>query len=85
MSISIKSAKSVYGGDSEEETLRNIAKTGFRRIYKYANDFGDKKTHTDYKKIPHPGHPQETALFSSPHVHNVVLVYDDGKVLNLDS
>jgi hypothetical protein len=69
-SISISSATSIYG------------KEGYRRIYKYANDFGDKRTHTDYKRIPAPGHPQEQALFSSPHVHNVVLVYDDGKIHN---
>ena len=82
-SISISSAKSVYGGATEEETLRNMAKDGYRRIYKYANDFADKRTHTDYKRISSPGHPQESALFDSPHVHNVVLVYDDGKVQNL--
>lgn len=81
-SVSIEIAKGTYGGATEEETLRNIAKTsGCRRIYKYANDFGDKTTHTDYKQISHAGSPQETELLNSPHVHNVVLVYDDGKVL----
>ena len=81
MSISIAAAKRSYGGATEEETLDNMAKaTGCRRIYKYANDFGDKKTHTDYKRISRPGDPQETALFNSPFVHNVVLVYDDGKI-----
>ena len=81
MSISIGAAKNTYGGATEEETLENMAKAcGCRRIYKYANDFGDKRTHTDYKRIPYPGHPQETALFNSPYVHNVVLVYDDGKI-----
>ena len=82
-SISISSAKSVYGGATEDEVLRNMAKTGYRRIYKYANDFGDKVTPTDYKMIPAPGHPQEQALLSSPHVHNVKLVYDNGTVMNL--
>jgi len=82
MSISIAAAKNLYGGESEEKTLENIAKScGCRRIYKYANDFGDKKTHTDYKRISYPGDPQETALFNSPYVHNVVLVYDDGKLM----
>lgn len=84
MSISIGSAKKQYGGATEEETIRKIAQAGgYRRIYKYANDFGDKVTHTDYKRISHPGDPQEKALFSSPYVHNVVLVYDDGKVMNI--
>ena len=82
-SISIRSAKSVYGGETEEETIRNIAKAGARRIYKYANDFGDQITHTDYKQISNPGDLQEVALLNSPHVHNVVLVYDDGKVMNI--
>lgn len=82
MSIKIETAKMVYGGATEKETLENMAKeVGCRRIYKYANDFGDKKTHTDYKRIPYPGHPQETALLNSDGVHNVVLVYDDGKVI----
>lgn len=84
MSISIKSAKELYGGATEEETIRKLAKSGgYRLIYKYANRYGDKVTHTDYKEIPYPGHPQEQALFSSPYVHNVVLVYDEGKVITL--
>jgi hypothetical protein len=82
-SISIRSAKEVYGGATEEETLRNMAKSGARRIYKYANDFGDKIAHTDYKQIPYRGHPQEVELNNSPHVQNVVLVYDDGEVMNI--
>jgi hypothetical protein len=84
MSISIKSAKEMYGGLTEEETIRNLAQSGpYRRIYKYANDYHDKITHTDYKRISYPGDPQEAALFASPYVHNVVLVYDDGEVINL--
>jgi hypothetical protein len=80
MSIPIKAARDSYGGATEAETLENMAKaTGSRRIYKYANDFGDKKTHTDYKRIPYAGHPQETAMFNSPYVHNVLLVYEDGR------
>lgn len=81
-SFSLESAKRTYGGNTEAETLTNMARaSGCRRIYKYANDFGDKKTHTDYKQIPYAGAPQETELLNSPHVHNVVLAYDDGKVL----
>jgi hypothetical protein len=81
MSISIKQAREMYGGESEAETVLNLAKAGgYRRIYKYANHYGDKITHTDYKRIQSPGDPQERALFRSPYVHNVVLVYDDGKL-----
>jgi hypothetical protein len=84
MSLSIANANKMHGGATEEETIRNIAKSGgYRRIYKYANNYGDKIAHTDYKRISYPGHPQEQALFSSPYVHNVVLVYDDGKVMNV--
>ena len=84
MSISIKTAKHMYGGATEEETIRNMVKEGgYRRIYKYANESGDKVTHTDYKRIAYRGDPQEGALFTSPLVHNVVLVYDDGKMMNL--
>jgi len=84
MSISIKNAQKLYGGATEEETIRKLAESdGYRRIYKYADNFGDKVTHTDYKRITYAGHPQEQALFSSPYVHNVVLVYDEGKVMNL--
>ncbi len=85
MSITIEDAKRQYNGATEEETIRKMAKLGgYGRIYKYANDFGDKVSHTDYKRIPHAGHQQEDALFASPYVHNVLLVYDDGKVMNLD-
>ena len=82
-SISISSAKAVYGGETEEETIRNIAKSGARRIYKYANDYGDKITHTDYKQIAAPGGAQEAEMLNSCYVHNVVLVYDDGEIMNL--
>jgi hypothetical protein len=85
MSISIKQARATWGGKTEAETLSNLAKaSGSHRIYRYANDYGDKVTPTDYKRIRSPGDPQERALFSSPYVHNIVLVYDDGKIMNLD-
>lgn len=80
MSISIKQAREMYGGETEAETVLEVAKSGgYRRIYKYANDYGDKLTHTDYKRIESPGDPQERALFSSPYVRNVVL--EDGSKL----
>jgi hypothetical protein len=82
-SISISRAKEVYGGSTERETITNMArKTGCYRIYKYANEFGNKVTHTDYKRIS--SESDEKALLSSDWVHNVVLVYDRGNVLNLD-
>lgn len=84
-SISINSAKSLFGGATEAETILNMAnERGCYRIYKYANDFGDHRTHTDYKQIAYAGDPQEAALANSPHVHNVVLVFDNGKVTNVD-
>lgn len=74
------SARAVYGGADESETLRNMAAASrFRRIYKYANDFGDRHTHTDYKGIT--GDAQETEFLHAPMVHNRVLVYDNGRVL----
>lgn len=79
-SVSITTAKAVYGGNDEAETLRNIAATyPSSRIYKYANDFGDRKTHTDYKIVRTDA--EENALLSSPHTHNCVLVYDGGKIV----
>ena len=83
-SIDIRTVNMMYGGSTEEETIMNMAKgLGCYRIYKYANDYGDKKTHTDYKYIMSETDPQEAALFRSPLVHNVVLVFENGKVINL--
>jgi hypothetical protein len=74
-SISIESAKELYGGATELETAKNMAEAGgFRKIYKYANDYGDHKTHTDYKQIR--GGSDESEFRHSRNVHNVVLVYD---------
>lgn len=82
-SIDIQTAQTKFAGDSEAEMLSNMAKAyGCRLIYKYANDFGDKVTHTDFKIIDHPGDAQEQALFSSPYIHNLVLVYRDGEAVN---
>ena len=82
-SIDINTAKTKYQGETESEMLSNMAKAyGCRLIYKYANDFGDKVTHTDYKIIMVPGDDQEQALLSSPYIHNLVLVYRDGLILN---
>jgi hypothetical protein len=82
-SVDIRTAQSLYKGATEAEMLLNMAQAyGCRRIYKYANDFGDKVTHTDYKIVMSPGDAQEQALFNSPYVHNLVLVYRDGKIVN---
>jgi hypothetical protein len=82
-SIDIKTAKSLYKGGTEAEMLTNMVKAyGCRLIYKYANDYGDKVTHTDYKVIMASGDTQEQGLFNSPYVHNVILVYRDGAIVN---
>jgi hypothetical protein len=79
-SLKITSAKSVYGGNDEAETLRNMAaRNGYTRIYKYANDFGDKKTHTDLKGIKSAA--EESEFLRAPMAHNRVLVFDNGRVL----
>ncbi len=64
MSISIKNAQKLYGGATEEETIRKLAESdGYRRIYKYADNFGDKVTHTDYKRIAYRGaYPRASTL-----------------------
>ena len=80
--ISIASAINHYGGDTEGETLRRMADAcGCKRIYKYANDFGDCVIPTDYKRIFCD--LDEKDMFTSPFVHNPVLVYDDGRILNI--
>ena len=56
--------------------------TGCRLIYKYANDFGDKTTHTDYMAVMAPGDSQEQGLIDSPFVHNLTLVFRDGEMVN---
>lgn len=82
-SIDIKTAKSLYKGGTEAEMLHNMAKAhGCRLIYKYANDYGDKVTHTDYKVIMAPSDAQEQAFLNTPYVHNVVLVYQEGNIVS---
>jgi len=82
-SIDIKTARSAYKGVTEAEMLNNMAKKwGCSLIYKYANDFGDKVTPTDYKVIIKSGDMQEQAFLNSPLVHNIVLVYKDGNIVN---
>jgi hypothetical protein len=77
-SISIKGAKELYGGATELETAKNMAEAGrFWKIYKYANDYGDRTTHTDYKQIR--GGSDEEEFLQSRNVHNVVLIYDKNK------
>jgi len=81
-SVKISVAQGVYGGDSEAELLVNMAqRSGCTRIYKYANAYGDRTTHTDYSLIT--SQADENALLSSSMVFNAVLVYDNGRVLNV--
>lgn len=82
-SISIREAQRVYGGTTEGETVRMMAIVGgYSKVYKYANAYGDKKTHTDYKRIERPGDTVEQSFFASPYVYNIVLVYDKGQLVN---
>lgn len=65
-------------GETEELAITAYAKKwGIRRMYKVANDFGDKVTHTNFFSVKTP--QEEFGLFSSPYVHNIVLVFDDGE------
>lgn len=82
-SIDVATARRAYKGTTEAEMLCNMAKAhGCRLIYKYANDFGDKRTHTDYKIIMMPGDWMEQAFLNAPNGHNIVLVYKDGSIVN---
>ncbi len=79
-SIDIKTGQAAFKAETEAEMLVMMAKAyGCRLIYKYANDYGDKTTLTDYKVIISPGDAQEQAFLNSPKVHNAVLVFKDGK------
>lgn len=81
-SVPIRSARESYGGTTEHETLVSMARsTGCFRIYRYANDYGDRTTHTDYKLVA--SESDEKALFLSRLVHNAVLVYDRGRIVTL--
>jgi len=81
--IVIKTARSLYKGETEAEMLSEMAKaTGCRLIYKYANDFGDKITYTDYMAVMTPGDAQEQGLIDSPFIHNLTLAFRDGEMVN---
>ncbi len=68
-------------GDSEPEAIAAYAaKWGVRRMYKLANDYGDRETHTNYYSVKDSN--EEISLFKSPLVHNVVLVFDNGEHVN---
>jgi hypothetical protein len=83
ITIDIKTANSMYKGETEAEMLSDMARgTGCRLIYKYANDFGDKVAHTDYMVIMTPGDAQEQGLIDSPFVHNLTLVFRGGVIVN---
>ena len=83
-SVSIERAKEVYGGSTEAETLAKMAAAGpYRRIYMYKGRRPE-DGYTDYKRIEQPGDAQERAMRSSQAVRDPILVYDDGRVVNLD-
>jgi hypothetical protein len=82
-SVSMGTARELYGAEDEAGMLQNMAAAyGCRLIYKYANDFGDKVTHTDYKVVMAPGDDQDQGLRRSPYIHNLVLVYRDGEMVS---
>jgi hypothetical protein len=79
----ISVARKMYPGN-ESETIMAMAKAGnYYRIYKLAHDYGDKITHTNYYTCSNQA--EENSLFRSPLVHNVVLVYDRGEVMNISN
>lgn len=76
-SISIQAARGAYGGDTLEDTVRRmVATTGCQRVYVYANDYGDRRTPSDFYRIERPG--DQARLEASKTVHNVHLVFDHG-------
>ena len=82
-SIDIKTAQQTYKAETEYEMLQKMAQAyGCRLIYKYANHYGDKLIPTDYKIIMVPGDAQEQAFLNSPLIHNAVLIYQDGNIVN---
>lgn len=82
-SIDIETARATWTAETEPEMLQKMAKAhGCRLIYKYANDYGNKVTPTDYKVIMNPGDAHEQGFLNSPLVHNAVLVYRDGSIVN---
>lgn len=79
-SLPINAAESIYGGNTGDEAamLHKMAQAnGYRWIYKYANDFGDRQTHTDFNGVKSDA--QRTEFLNAPMAHNRVLVYDNGK------
>src|SRR5688572_4509378 len=76
-SISIQAARGAYGGDTLEDTVRRmVAATGCQRVYVYANDYGDRRTPTDFFRIERAG--DQERLEASTTAHNVHLVFDHG-------
>ena len=84
--IKIADAVRNYGGTTEEETLRNLARAcNLQRIYKYRHAWAAKEgeKHTHYKQIDIIGGADERALFNSDVCKDIVLVYDRGEIKNL--
>ena len=82
--IKIDDAKRMYGGDTEEETLRNLAKeASLQRIFKYRHAWSEGAEYTHYKQVTTVGDSDETALFNSDVCKDIILVFDRGKIQNL--
>ncbi len=82
-SIDTKRASAILKDATEAEMLSAMRRlTAAFSSINTPDDYGDKLTPTDYKVIMAPGDAQEQALFTSPYVHNLVLVYRDGRIVN---
>lgn len=77
--IKIEQARKRYGGDSESETIQNMAeKEGYFRIYK-CRDKSYKYSH--YVGSTGPNDPNEINVFMDPAILNAVAVYMDNCVV----
>lgn len=76
----MRSRMTTFTIDNEEDEKDAISKLieddpNVYRIYKYANDFGDKSTPTNYKILRSPF--QEKAFLSSPYIHSPQMIYQN--------
>ena len=84
-SIRIADAKDSYGGSTEAETIMEMAKhRRCDRIYRFANDFGNKRTPSDYAVVAVANSAEDTKYNGSSMVHSLVLVFDRGQLVNED-
>jgi hypothetical protein len=76
-SFNLKYVRERWGPD-EASALKSMANSeGCYRIYKYGDQGWE-----SYKPIHYP--EEERSTRSSPYIHYCVLVYDKGKVINID-